>query len=368
MEEIKVGGEVRAMDGPVGSVEYVVRDSHSGEVSDFVVDRGDLGHIVLPLSAVDHIEDGAVILDVPLAGVATARAYDEQDFKACELEPHASESDKPLSWRCRYGADVQAQPAIAGTLPEAGTGQAPAVGRGTQVYSAEGPLALVDHILFDAQTGEVTHLVLAPGAQLSHAIVVPIAMVEAVTADGILIRGGRQELTKLGFYSPRSDEEIRTDVRQCLVEAGCDPAQVQARVDQGVVTLTGKVPDTATQRRVEQSVRKLEGVVDLESSLSQDSAVANAVTQALAADHRTKAVQIDVSVEHGVASLTGTVVSEEEKTSAEDVARQVVGVDLVINELLVDPRVVSRWLQLGNFVLHPNEWRVRGNWANWPGH
>jgi len=122
----------------VGTVEHVVRDSHSGQASDVIVDRGHLGRVVLPISAVDHLDDGTVNLNVPLESVATARSYDEQDFKACELEPHASTPDKPLSWQCRYGAGVQGQPAIAGALPDAGTGRTPAVGRGTRSTPRKG--------------------------------------------------------------------------------------------------------------------------------------------------------------------------------------------------------------------------------------
>jgi len=214
----------------------------------------------------------------------------------------------------------------------------------------------------------VTHLVLAPGPQLNRSAVIPITLVEAVTADGILVKGTREELTNLGFYTPRSDAEIGRDVGECLVEAGCDPAKVSAAVDHGVVTLTGQVPDTATQRRAETNVRRLEGVVDVENMLGLDSALAGAVSSSIAIDPRTLTQAVDVSVWNGVATLTGVVATEEEKVAAEDVARGTEGVDLVINELVVDRNIDRVHRREGVFVLHPAEWRGRGNWANWPGY
>ncbi|MHB0875733.1 MAG: BON domain-containing protein [Anaerolineae bacterium] len=369
MDDIRVGGEVRAIDGLVGTVEHIVRDSRSGEVSDIVVDRGGLGLIVLPLSAVSSVRDGTVELGVPLEKVASARVYDEQDFKSCELEPHASASDKPLSWRCRYGAGVSAAPAVAGMVPNVpSVDQPPAVGRGTPVYWDEGPLAMVDHILYDGETGEVTHLVLAAGPQLARSTIMPITMVDGITESGIHVKAGREELSNFGFYSARPDQEIREEVRQCLAEAGCEPESVDVSVDHGVVTMAGTVPDAATMRRADAAVRRVEGVVDVENALTLDSAVAAGIMAALAQDQRTLESALDVSVMHGVVSLTGTVATEDERMAAEEIAGRAAGASPVINELVVNKNITRIRDREGVFVLHPSEWRGRGNWANWPGY
>ena len=61
--------------------------------------------------------------------------------------------------------------------------------------------------------------------------------------------------------------------------------------------------------------------------------VAARVHEALMEDPRTRNAVVDVAFERGIATLTGTVASEEVRQAAEEVARQTSGVVTVVNEL-----------------------------------
>jgi len=59
------------------------------------------------------------------------------------------------------------------------------------------------------------------------------------------------------------------------------------------------------------------------------------VEEKLASDERTKDRTIEVSAQAGKVTLRGGVASDDEKAAAEAIAQSVAGVDVVINELVV---------------------------------
>jgi DNA-directed RNA polymerase subunit RPC12/RpoP len=68
---------------------------------------------------------------------------------------------------------------------------------------------------------------------------------------------------------------------------------------------------------------------------TEDFMLKGEIISALALDPRVSASNVDVEVENGVATLTGTVVREEAVTAAEQLSRNIQGVTDVRNELKV---------------------------------
>ncbi|MGV9251986.1 CBS domain-containing protein [Streptomyces sp. NPDC003697] len=89
-----------------------------------------------------------------------------------------------------------------------------------------------------------------------------------VDGEGVL-RGlvSRADLLKV-FLRPDDElaEEVRREIVPCLLPSAVSPVQVQ--VDDGVVTLTGRVRDTALVPVAARLVRAVEGVVDVECHLT----------------------------------------------------------------------------------------------------
>jgi len=74
-------------------------------------------------------------------------------------------------------------------------------------------------------------------------------------------------------YAPegqgRTDEQIRADVHQVLLEKGGDVGKgVAISVGDGIVTLSGKVGSQDDQKRVEQLVRSVPSVKEVRGQLS----------------------------------------------------------------------------------------------------
>lgn len=316
------------------------------------------GALVLPTRVVGSWDKDNVKLGVPLAGLKQERVYAEEDFEVCKA-PVGSEvpSGSSLAWQYRYGAGVQAVPALAAYAPEAvAEEEGAALGRGAAVYSWQGPVGQLDHVLVDATSGEVTHLIIKRGPFLARSVVVPIEQVDAVGDAGVRLKGTREDLANAGAYSARPDEGIRAEVRECLLKVGCNLDTVEFEVQAGVVTLRGPVPDVRTKREAERAVRELEGVVAVHNTLTPDSALAAEITAELANDTRTELAEVGVGAEHGMVTIDGTVATAVERKAAEEVARETPGVMLVINEIVVAPQAVGGRQPTGVFVIHPAQW------------
>jgi len=102
------------------------------------------------------------------------------------------------------------------------------------------------------------------------------------------------------------------------------------------------VPPDGDENRVVQggfaptSMEGMEVECSAEDNLPGDEALADAIRQALADDAATTALQLDVTVESGVAHLRGTVPDLVDSENAEAVASEVPGVREVVDETTVE--------------------------------
>lgn len=108
------------------------------------------------------------------------------------------------------------------------------------------------------------------------------------------------------------------------------------------MTLSGVVHSAEARRAAETAARKTPGVTRVDNRLvaapprEGRSIIAEDVEQALALEPSIERRRINVLLEDGVATLSGTVGTRSEKERAEDVAARVAGVARVVNRLSVD--------------------------------
>lgn len=154
---------------------------------------------------------------------------------------------------------------------------------------------------------------------------------------------------------PPGPAEIRDAIED---ELFLDPALVPDRIDvevrDGVATLSGTVTNLLARdraARVASAVRGVEAVVntvrvDPPMEVTDDE-VRRRVTQALLVDPATETYEVDVAVAAGVATLTGTVDSWQERDLAVRVASGVAGVVEVENDIAVRPPADRPDLDIG---------------------
>src|SRR5690606_37761904 len=87
----------------------------------------------------------------------------------------------------------------------------------------------------------------------------------------------------------RSDERIREDVCDCLErEPGVDASEIEVKVSEGVVTLSGHVEDRRTKRHAEDVIENLHGVRDVKNELSVDQSLFQQAKEALTGESRSR--------------------------------------------------------------------------------
>jgi osmotically-inducible protein OsmY len=140
----------------------------------------------------------------------------------------------------------------------------------------------------------------------------------------------------------RNDADIAADVAHAFALRSTIPDSVQAAVDMGRVTLTGKVDRLFHAREAERAVRDIRGVRGILNRITVAPSVLEEDVHGRigAALHRTAEVDarhITVSVSGGTAILTGRCRSWLQRESAEEAAADAPGVTRVENLIVVEP-------------------------------
>lgn len=147
---------------------------------------------------------------------------------------------------------------------------------------------------------------------------------------------------------PRSDEDIKQDIIASLYwDTRVDAARIGVYVDNGHVTLQGKVPTYRAWRAAREDAWVISGVervdnrveveISAELETPTDDELHEAVVEVLATDPDLEASDIDVLVDQGRVTLRGTVATYWEREMARIVAAALPGVRGMTNELVVVP-------------------------------
>jgi osmotically-inducible protein OsmY len=147
----------------------------------------------------------------------------------------------------------------------------------------------------------------------------------------------------------KTDRELQEQVLQALEwEPGVDAADVGVSIDDGVVTLRGEVGTLREKWLAERAARHVAGVRavanDLEVAPDEggartDSAIAQAVANALEWDSALPDGAVTATVRHGWVTLNGTVPWHYQRVAAERAVQHLYGVKGINNSILVKPHV-----------------------------
>lgn len=142
-----------------------------------------------------------------------------------------------------------------------------------------------------------------------------------------------------------ADEELQKHVLDELDwEPSINAAQIGVTARGGVVTLTGHVPAFTEKHTAEKVVKRVHGVKAIANEIEvrpsdthrrDDADLAAAIVQRLEWDTGVPRDRLQVAVQNGCVTLTGTVDAQHQKKAAERAVRHLKGVRGVHNEISI---------------------------------
>ncbi len=144
-----------------------------------------------------------------------------------------------------------------------------------------------------------------------------------------------------------SDIKLRQDILDELeFEPSIDAADIGVTVEDGVVTLTGHVPTYAQKVTVEKAVIRVKGVKAIAQRMEVRPFGANRAADDMIARRAILAIEwnatipnnaVQLTVQDGWVTLTGTVEWQYQKAAATDMVRDLAGVVAVTNRIEIKP-------------------------------
>lgn len=171
-----------------------------------------------------------------------------------------------------------------------------------------------------------------------------VAGVQAVDDSGVDVRwwAKDEDLTKSELPA-KNEAELRDAIEDAMLyDPRVDTSGIDVEVSERVATLKGKVNDARARAAAEELARNTVGVMQVVNGLevapkarADDETIEKNVRTALSFHPVTDAYQIQVDAKSGKVELKGAVETAFEKAQAESIARGMVGVTMVDNELTV---------------------------------
>jgi osmotically-inducible protein OsmY len=356
----RIGAPVFALDGRAGHLSKVVIDPNTRRVTHLVIHRGMLldEDRVVPVELVERATPEGIFLHLTSREVARQPRYREERFisppPGWEPPPEYTAADVRF-WGLPYGGVTPPiQPVVEHTIRHGIPERTIVLERSTEVRTRDEATGEIDHLLVDPLRQELTHLVVRFEDQPQQPVIVPFEWVEDLGDGYVLLKCTREDLRQLQPYTPpHSDSELAAAVTAALQRQGGEALKhVQVEVDRGVILLYGTTPTVADKAKAEEIARSVHGVIAVRNALVANTTIAARVSAALAEDPRTALAPIDVSSSGSTVTLIGQVPSGEVRQAAEQIARAVPGVAMVINALEVRPHdmevapMVPHWLNM----------------------
>ena len=347
---LNIGAAVHCKNGRAGRLVKIVVDPHTKRITDLIVEKGHLQKKdrVLPLSAVELTTKDDIYLKIDCAELANYPEYREVEFTMPApgaYNPYGS--NEVLHWATAYGPvtiDDYHVPRIRQTIREGIDAEDKVLERGMPIYSLDGMIAKIDHLLVNPETGDVLYIIARKGV-FPYQVIVPMTAVDEIGEKGVYIRKTNEEIQDFARYTPRLPVDILQDLRQRLDEAVSDFRHVQLDLQNGVMRLFGHVENEARRQEAEQIAHGVSGVVDVDNALTTSAAIRDEILAAIQSDERTQGQEIDAAFQQGIVTLTGVVTSPETRQAAEELAAQHPHVIAVVNDLKTEPEPAGEGVQ-----------------------
>ena len=173
---------------------------------------------------------------------------------------------------------------------------------------------------------------------------------EAASADAWQVNGvnwvnNNRDIQLARVEALPSDEQLQSNIRNRLEwDPEIKPFKVDVSVENGQVTLEGTVDTFWKKIRTESAIRGLSGVISVVNNLAvvptedfTDEAIAEDIVSSMERNRWLEPEDVNLTVENGEVTLTGSVPTWSAKRAAHDAALYTPGVIMVEDRLQVRP-------------------------------
>ena len=203
--DFDIGAQVHCQDGNCGRLAKVVVDPETQQVTNLIVEAGFLlkRARVFPIAVVETTTAEGIYLSIVSADLSNYPEYRE-----VEHERPASGAEAPFT---ASGAILpggmalpeQSVPLVREKVREGLSSEdLSLVAQGTPLKNQEGVFGKVDHVIVDADSKEITGLVVRHGFVFPELLNLPVSLIEYVGEKSIFVSATNEELQKLPRYSP----------------------------------------------------------------------------------------------------------------------------------------------------------------------
>lgn len=289
--DLNIGAQVYCGGDKCGKLAKVAVNADTMQVTHLIVEDGFLlkQSRVFPIFSVERTTPDEIHLSISVDELENYPEYREEVIER-PARRH-EDAHTPAAWRegMPHGQTVTAPVRTVRERVRHGVPEALVViGRGTPINGLEGQIGKLDHLLVEADGGEITRLVVQQGLLFATKRVLPASIVESIAEGGITVAALADELKGLPQYEGNGYESVGRH----------NPGHAAPN--------------------------------------DPDADLASRVTLALFEDPRTNEAVIEVIDERGVITLQGSVDDPQARQAAEDIAAEQAGVISVINLLQIN--------------------------------
>ncbi len=214
--DFDIGATVQCRDKSCGKLIRVVIEPDTDKVIALVVERGlvQKDARIVPLRVVESASPETIQL-----AIDSERLEDYVEYREAELAalPHDWQHDRYNIGEASYAAppylpvvDAPVMPMVRQTVHEGIPSTQEVVGQGTPVRDLNGEVGVVDRVLTNCESGQITHLVVKRSGLLSSDTrIVPISFVSEIDDLGVLIHMEGREFDDLPEYRPERSKPRR---------------------------------------------------------------------------------------------------------------------------------------------------------------
>jgi sporulation protein YlmC with PRC-barrel domain len=199
---IPINARLMCTDGLCGRVMAIIVEPDTDQVTHLVVRTRHFPamEVLVPLGVVTKVSDDAVQIDRSSAKLAHLERFTEIEYVNL-ADPEAAHAALEGSY-AGHIKWAQARPGL--EMLELGTQDVPvehelvpegemALHRGSHVVASDGRRGVIEELLIDPHSGEITHLIMQDGhLWAKHERTVPVSEIERIEDDTIYLRPSRQ--------------------------------------------------------------------------------------------------------------------------------------------------------------------------------